>query len=149
MAKGDITLFEEFIREKGEKIHNFGSDTFRLGLITSVLTPTAADATPRWGDYSANEVATGTSYSAGGPALADVTWTEVAGLAKMDATDLEIDQDATGFTNARWGILYNDTDTSKRAFGSIDLGAATSIQSAPLEFRWHIGGIWKDTVSNP
>ena len=49
MATGDFTIFEEFADQLGMELHDFDNDTLKLGLIDNVVTPTAADATPRWG----------------------------------------------------------------------------------------------------
>lgn len=147
MAAGDLVLFEEFARELGEAIHDFSSHTFKVGLITSAVAPTAADATPRWGDYSGNEVADGASYDVGGPALANLAWTEVDGVATLDADDVEIDQDDTGFTDARYLIIYDDSDGSDRAVAFGDLGEDKSIQSAPIVLRWNTDGILQHTVN--
>jgi hypothetical protein len=47
-----------------------------------------------------------------------------------------IAQDAAGFTNARWGIIYNNTDANKRAIAFIDLGSDRSIVSGSLTLDW-------------
>jgi len=47
-----------------------------------------------------------------------------------------INQDASGFTTARWGIIYNNTDASKRAIAFIDLGSDRSIVAGSLTLDW-------------
>ena len=49
MAQGDVTLFNEFKEDVGQKIHNLSSDTFKVGLVTNAVTPAASTSDPRWG----------------------------------------------------------------------------------------------------
>jgi len=81
-------------------------------------------------------VSAGTSYTAGGPTLSTVTWTLVSGVPTLQAANVVVNQDASGFTDARWGIIYNSTDANKRAIAYIDLGSARSIQAGSLTLDW-------------
>lgn len=154
MAAGDIVWFRQALLDLGVKRHDLTADTIKVGLVNSVTTPTATTADPRWGaggttNLSSNEVATGASYSAGGPSLASVTWTLVSNVATLRATDPVIAQDATGFTDARWGIIYNSTDAGKRALGFIDLGSARSIQTGSLTLNFGGAGTDVLTITTP
>jgi len=122
MATGDLTVFEEFADEIGEKIHALGSDTLTVGIINNTLAPTAADATPRWGDYSANQIGTGGGYT--GPVdLTGSTYTEAGGVATLAANSFTISQNASGQSSVTaWGILYNNTATNDEAIAFIELG---------------------------
>jgi len=140
MAVGDIKWFGQGLHDLGNKIHNLSSDVIKLGLITSAATPAIATAGPHWGgtgttNFATNQVTTGTSYVTGGPSLTD-TWTLVAGVPTFRADIVTIAQDAAGFTNARWGIIYNNTDANKRAIAFIDLGSDRSIVSGSLTLDW-------------
>lgn len=146
MARGDVVLFEEFVREEGEGVHNFSTDTLKLGIIDNTVTPTAADATPRWSDYSANEVATAGGYTANGETLANVTWTEVGGTATLDADNVSLAQNASGFTDGYWGILYNDSATNDEAIAFIDLGGPISEQNGPVSINFNAAGIFTKAV---
>lgn len=142
MAAGDITLFDQFLLDLGKKIHNLSSDTFNLGVITDAVTPAVGTSDPRWGagggtNLSSNQVGTsGTAYT-GPKTLASISWTLVSGKPTFRAANVTIDADAAGFTNGRWGIIYNNTAAGKQAVGFIDLGAATSIASASFTFDWN------------
>lgn len=148
MARGDFTVFEEFAVQLGQELHNFASDTLKLGLIDNTAAPTAADATPAWADYSANEVGTGGGYPANGISLSGVTWTEAGGVATLDDTgNISLSQNASGFTDAYWGILYNDTAAGDQAIGFLDLGGPVSEVTGPIAITWAAGGIVTITVS--
>lgn len=153
MAAGDITLFEEFADQLGMELHDFDNDTIKLALIDDTVTPTAADATPMWGagsgvDYDANEVTDAGGYTAGGITI-PVTWSEADGVATLDddSGDVSLAQDPSGFTDARWGILYNDSAASKNAIGFVDLGADVSEQDGPVNINWNASGIFTVTVT--
>ena len=147
MAQGDFTLFEEFSRELGEEIHNLASDTLKLGIIDNNTPPTAADATPRWADYVGDEVTDAGGYTANGITLTGVTWTEAAGVSTLDDTgNIALSQDGSGFTDAYWGILFNDTAAADQAIGFLELGGAVSEQAGPVNINWGASGIF--TISD-
>jgi hypothetical protein len=149
MARGDFTTFEEFSYQLGTKVHNLSSDTLKLGLIDNTAAPTAADSTPRWGDYSANEVSTEGGYTEGGITLSGVSYTPSGGVSTLDDTgNISLAQNGSGFTDAYWGILYNDTATNDEALGFIDLGGPVSEQAGPIEITWNASGIQTVTVSS-
>lgn len=124
MASGDLTVFEEFSLDIGSEIHNFPADSLRLGIINNTAAPTAADLTPAWGDYSANEIGTGGGYT--GPVLlTTVTYTEAAGVATLSADSFTITQNALGQGSVTaWAIVYNDTEAVRpdAALAFIELG---------------------------
>jgi|SRR6185503_1689790 len=142
MAVGDIVWFRQGLLDLGKKLHDLSADALKIGIITSAVTPGATDSDPRWGagggtNFSTNQVATGTSYATGGPTLASVTWALQSNQPELRAAQLTIAQDASGFTNGRWGIGYNNTDAGKRALFFVDLGSDRSIVGGPLVFDWN------------
>ncbi len=141
MARGDVLSFEEFTLQLGTESHNFSSDVLKLGIVDSTITPTIGDATPTWGDYSANEVGTGGGYVADGLTLASVTWTETGGTTTLDAANISLSQDASGFTDAYWGIVYNDTSGTDMAIAFVELAGPVSEVSGPIEINWNASGI--------
>lgn len=147
MATGDVTVFEEFADQLGKEMHNFSSDTLKLGLIDNTTPPTAADATPTWSDYSGNEVGTGGGYTANGETLANVSWAEAAGVATLDADNVSLSQNGSGFTDAYWGIIYNDTEATDAAIAFVELGGPVSEQAGPIAINWNASGILTVTVS--
>lgn len=147
MAQGDVIVFDQTFLDLASKIHNIstGGDTVKMGIVDSTITPTATTADPRWGaggttDLSANEVATGTSYSAGGPALGSVTGGLSGGAFVFDSANVSIAQDATGFTDGRWAVAYNDTSSGKQVLFVVDLGGVVSIQGGSLNINANASG---------
>jgi len=147
MARGDLTIFEEFVREEGEGVHDFSSDTLKLGIIDNSTAPTAADATPRWGDYSGDEVSTAGNYTADGETVGSVTWVEADGVATLDGANVTVAQDASGFTDGYYAILYNDTATNDEAICFVDLGGPASEVAGDVNVNWHASGIYQKTLS--
>ena len=154
MAAGDFQLFEEWLVDDGEgDIHDYEADSFKLALITNGIIPTAADATPMWSvssgtDYDTHEVSTGgTGYNAGGLACANASWVEVNGVGTFDLDNpAVIAQDGAGFTNAYYGILYNDTATNKNAIGFLDMGGPVSRAAGPVTITIAAGGVFTKSI---
>ncbi len=156
MAAGDFTVFNELTISLGEKKINLETDTIKLALIDNVITPLVDTATPTWDgtssqDYDGNEVAPidGVEYVAGGVTISGPELIRAAAVATFDDDDsnISIAQDAGGFTNARWGILYSDTATAKNAIGFLDLGAVVSQVAGTLAINWNASGILTITRS--
>lgn len=146
MAAGDIKWFAAGLLQLGSKVHNLTSDVLKLGIVTSATVPGIDTAVPAWGaggstNFSTNQVGTGGGYT--GPiTLASVTFTEIGSAPKVPtlrATDVVIPQNASGFANGAYGIIYNDTDASKRALGYVEIssaGAASIVSgSLTLDFQ--------------
>ena len=148
MARGDFTLFEEFAREVGEGVHNLNNaDTLKIGLLDNTTPPTAADASPRWADYVANEVSTAGGYTADGETLTTVSYTEAAGVATLDSDGVSLAQNGSGFTDAYWAILYNDTATNDEAIGFIELDGPVSEQAGAVAINPNASGWFTMTIS--
>jgi len=147
MARGDNTVFEEFSLDIGSKVHDLDGDTLKVGLIDSTAAPTGADATPRWSDYSANEVGTGGNYVANGATLASSSYTEASGVATLDANNVTWSQNASGFTDAYYAVVYNDTASNDEALCFIDLDGPVSEVAGDVTITWNSSGIITVTVS--
>lgn len=142
MARGDVKWFAQALHDLGNKIHDMDADDFRLGIVTNVTAPAIDTPAPHWGgtgttNFAANQVALATGYD--GPiVLATEQWALIAGGPRWRVTgDVTIPQDAGGFTNGYWGIIYNNTDANKRAIGYIDLGGPAGNQSGPINIEWN------------
>lgn len=149
MATGDIKWFSAGLLQLGTKVHNLTSDVLKLGIVTTATVPTTDTPIPHWGgtgttNFATNQVGTGGGYT--GPiTLASVTFTEIGSSPKVPtlrATDPVIPQNASGFSNGAYGIIYNDTDANKRALGFIEISSAgtASIVSLPLTIDFQGAG---------
>lgn len=152
MARGDAIWFAAFDKEsKGGVSFNFGADTLKVGIVNNATVPDTGTDDPRWGaggttNFATNQVATATAYT--GPiTLAGVTWTRAGRVTKLDFNDINVAQDAGGFTDGYWAILYDDTVAGKYAFGAIDLGGPVSLAALPLVITINAAGFGADTAS--
>lgn len=146
MAAGDIKWFAQGLHDLGNKIHDLDGDDWRLGIITSAATPAVNTAAPHWGgtgttNFATNQVATGGTSYTGPVVLTTEAWALTASGAVMDFDNVSLAQDASGFTNGRWGIIYNNTDANKRAIGFADLGSDRSIVAGPLTITMNASGV--------
>lgn len=145
MATGDVKFFSQGLLDLGNKIHNLSSDDWRMGIVTTTTVPTISTAAPHWGgtgttNFATNQVATATAYT-GPVVLTSESWTTVSNNPTFRADIVTIAQDASGFANGAYGIIYNNTDTNKRAIGFVELSSAgsASIVSGPLTIDWNGG----------
>lgn len=142
MATGTVKFFASALLDCGNKVHNLSSDTLKIGIVTTGTVPTLSTAVPHWGgtgttNFATSQVATNTAYTA--PiTLTTRTWSNVANVPTFRADIVTIAQDAAGFTNAGYGIIYNDTDANKRAIGFVELssGGTASIVGGSLTIDW-------------
>jgi hypothetical protein len=151
MARGDITVFDAAEYNAWIGAHDLSSNTLKLGIVDDTITPTAADTTPTWGDYSTNEVTNAGNYVTGGITLTTVTFTLIAGVPTLKADDILIELDALGFTDGYWGILYDDDATSDEAILFVQLWDDTlgpaSEQANDVSVEWD-GGVVAEFPSN-
>jgi len=144
MARGDLTLFEEFAKMLGSENFVFGSDTTKVALFDTSASFAATDASPV---YSSTNEVSGTGYSAGGATIASPTYTEASGVATFDGANITWSQNASGFTGATSALIYDDTNATKMAIGWVDLGSAVSQQDGDVTISWNASGIFTVTVS--
>ena len=150
MAAGDVTLFNEFKEDVGQKIHNLSTEAFKLGLVTNAVTPSSATADPRWGaggstNLATSQVTPGGNYSTGGPTVASTTYAETAGVATFDGADISIASNASNPNNARWGIIYNDTSAGKEAVAFLELNGTTDLTAGTFAVTWSASGVFSLT----
>ena len=155
MAQGDLTLFNSFIEELGESVHDLENDVFKFALVSNTTVPAATTTGPHFGgtgttNFATNEVS-GTGYTAGGETISANALTLVSNVATWDDDDTNISwtQNGAGPTNIRWGIIYNSTDTNKRcvAFVEMTTGSDISLQAGNISYSFHASGILTITRS--
>lgn len=146
MAAGDVTVFDAHLQNIGRGVHNLETGDISLGLIVDETTPTAADADPCWGeggtvDFNDSEVTPGGNYADDGPSIGG-TYSQTSGTATFDATDVDIEQDGSNPTDARWGIVYDETATNNNAIAFLDLGANVDLSAGDFAVTWNGSGIY-------
>ena len=147
MARGDWTTFEEAALDILKGVFgDLSSETIKLALIDNTVTPAPTDATPRWADYSANEVS-GTGYTAGGATLSGVTVTEAAGVGTLDDTaNVTWAQNGAGPTDIYWGVLVVTSMAGAPCLGFVDMGGPASMVDGSVTVTWNDSGILTATV---
>ena len=149
MATGTFKWFAQGVMDLGNKIHDLDGDDWRMGIVTTVTVPAVNTAAPHWGgtgtiNFAANQVGTGgTSYTAPLVLTAEA-WALTATGAAMDWADtvMQLAQDASGFTNGAYGIIYNNTDANKRALGYLEISSAgtASLVSGAININLNVSG---------
>jgi hypothetical protein len=147
MAAGDITVFNVHLQDIGRAVHNLESGDISLGLIVDETTPTASTTGPAWGegvttDLSDAEVTPGGSYSADGPSIGG-TYSQTSGTATFDVTDVDIEQNGSNPTDARWAIVYNETASNNEAIAFLDLGTNIDLSAGDFSITWSANGIYQ------
>ena len=110
----------------------WATNTIKMALATSSLTPDITHSDPRWGaggsqNYSTNESTPGGNYAAGGISLAGTTSTLASAVASLNATSpITLAANASNPTSCAWAIFYDSTDAGKHVFGFMDLGGTIS-----------------------
>lgn len=152
MATGTMKWFAQGLLDLGNKQHNLSSDVLKIGIVTTATVPSLSTAAPHWGgtgttNFATNQVGTGGTQYTGPKTLASVTWGLVSNVPTLRAADIAMTIDASGFTNGAYGIIYNDTDTNKRALGFLELSAAgtLSLVTSAVTIDW--GGAGTDLLT--
>lgn len=144
MATGTMKWFAQGLLDLGNKIHDMDGDDWRLGIVTSSTVPSLSTAAPHWGgtgttNFATTQVATGGTSYTGPQVLAGESWALISNVATFGADEVVLAQDASGFTNGAYGIIYNNTDANKRAVGFVEISSAgtASLVSGSLTIRFN------------
>lgn len=149
MAQGTVTIFDAHMENVWDGgIHVFGGapNTIKCALIKSAANggddPAVTDANPCWGaggstNFATAQVTPGGNYTTGGNACASPSAVLSAGTLNVDFGDPATwSQNASNPTNARWGIIYDDTATNKNCIGYVDLGSDFNMTTGDLTIVW-------------
>lgn len=152
MARGDVHWFEaSTLKAWTGTSFNLLTDVLKMGIVNNSTVPTVGTADPRWGaggttNFLTNQVATATAYT--GPiTLSAQTFTRSSGVSTMDFADVTVAQDAAGFTDGYWAIVYDNTVAGIFALGYIDLGGPVSIVGGPLNIVINASGFHTKTAT--
>lgn len=116
--------FNAFVADLANKVHNFGSDTYKV-LLTNTA-PTASNAVKA----DITEIAAGSGYTAGGQALTLVSSSQSGGLYKYLASLPSPTWTSSGaFATFRYVVLYNSTAASGNLVGWWDFGSGVTLAS--------------------
>lgn len=150
MATGDVTIFNSTRLALGKAEHNLSDNQFFFGLVNNTSAPTQTTALPHWGgtgttNLATNEVSPVTGgYTAPfdiGVGIAD-HWTIAGATATYDVDNVSLTQNAGGFTNAHWGVIYNNTPASKRAICYVEMGGPVSLVAGDVSVTWNAAGVF-------
>ena len=119
----NINLFNVFLADMANKVHDLSSDTLKMAL--SNVAPVATYATLS----QVIQITAGNGYTAGGTALANVTSTQTSGVYKLEADDVVFTASGGAILEFRYCVLYNSTTATDRLIGYWDNGAAVNVQN--------------------
>ena len=154
MAQGDVTFFDDAWERIHEEI-NLETDEFKIALIKSAANggddPSIGDTLPAYSggttDFDTAEVTAGGNYATTGEITANPVLTQTGGAVTWDSDDVSWAKLVGNPTNARWGILYdNTTATTKYALAFIDLGADYDMTTGNLDIAVHASGWFTEDV---
>lgn len=114
MAAGTVTFYNSFREFVGDGSIDLDTDSFKIGLLTSTYSPNVSTE-DAWADISTNEITAGNGYTAGGDALASVTWTRSGGTVTFTATNHVWTASGGSIPAAKWAVIYDDTATTPSA----------------------------------
>jgi len=139
-----ITKYNKWLQNQinGTAPIDWDTDTIKVALLTSAYTPDAATH-DFFDDVSANEVA-GDGYTAGGATIANIAVVEVAGVTTVNGDDVTFLQEALGFTDARYAVIYKDSGVAATSplMGYIDFLSDKGNVAGDLTIQWNVNGIF-------
>jgi hypothetical protein len=114
--------FNAFVADVANKVHNFGSDTFKL-LLTNTA-PVATNAVKA----DLTEITAGSGYTAGGATVTLTSSTQSSGTYKYIASAASPTWTASGsMATFRYVTIYNSTAASGNLVGWWDNGSGVSL----------------------
>jgi len=122
---------------------DFDTDTIKVALVSSAYTPT-----PQTHEFFSDITAevTGGNYASGGSALANKTLeVDAGGTVRFKADNTTWQASGTGFTNARYAVLYKSTGVASTSpvIAYLDLGQNYGNAAGDFSLRYDaINGIF-------
>lgn len=116
--------FNQFVEDLAEKVHNLGTDTLKVMLVTT-STPVAGNSIRG----NLTEIAAGNGYTAGGTAATISASAQTAGTYKLTLADVVFTASGGSIAAFQWVVLYNDTPTSPAdpLIGWWDYGSSVTV----------------------
>lgn len=119
----DIQLFDPFLADAMNGVHDLSSDTLKIAL-TNVA---PVDASQKLSEIT--QIPAGNGYTTGGDALGGVTSTQTAGVYKLEANNLSFSASGGAISEFRYAVLYNDDTANDNLIGYWDAGSAQNVQN--------------------
>lgn len=108
------TVYAQFKLALGKKQIDLSADTFKVALFQSTSDcGNANHSTAKYADFT-NQVANANGYTTGGASAGAGTYTNSSGTETFDTGDVSWTASG-GSIVSRFAVLYDDTDTNKRA----------------------------------
>ena len=122
-----LVTFDDLAEQVGKAVHNWSTHTLKVALTNSA--PNAATNTVL---ADITQIAATGGYTAGaggGYAVSGTSFTEAAGVATLNFTDLVITASGGSVGPFRYCVLYNDTATAPAdaLIGYADYGSALTL----------------------
>jgi hypothetical protein len=137
-----LSFYDSFKANLGATPFDMNSDTFKLMLVSSSYTFSAAHT--QKSDIT-NELSTANGYTAGGATLSNLVFSQTSGTAKWDADDVSWTASG-GSLVFRRGVIYNDTTAGDLLVCSIlfDTTPAdiTVLSGNTFTVQWNASGIF-------
>jgi hypothetical protein len=133
-------MFQQAMYDLATGVHgDLSSAVLKLAICDDTITPVANTATPRWSDFSANEVTDAGNYIAGGITLTTVVVAMVDGVCTITADDVNIGIHASGFEDGYWAFVVNTSAGDDEILGFWEMGGPVSEKVAPVDFEFPSG----------
>jgi len=142
-----ITFYNNATKNILDGTIDLDGDTIKVALHSNSYTPSVVH--DFYNDIT-NEIASGGGYTTGGEALGSKAVTTVTtNDAKLDASDVTWSANASGFSTARYAVIYKSTGTSSTSplIGYINFISDQDNVNNDLTIKWNVNGILQLTTS--
>jgi hypothetical protein len=143
-------VFPQFAQGIGEKLMNLPADTLKVALSNAAgpitLATSGVQAAKLFTDWATNVAAeiTGTGYTAGGLALAGVSWTTTADVTTLTCSNPQW----TGATfTANQAVFYDSSASTIQLICFWDFGGSVSVTDGPFTLGINASGLYTHTAS--
>lgn len=136
--------YQKFLKNQFNGVAPVDFDTNTIKVILYTNTGNASTLSLEYlSDITSTEVS-GTNYTAGGATIGSIAVTESTGTTTVDGNDVSWTVSASGFSNARYAVIYKSTGTSSTSplIGLIDFGADYGNVAGTLSIEWSASGIF-------
>jgi hypothetical protein len=143
MAQGDLTLFDQFLYDLGQKKHDLKNDVFVIALLKSA--PKTSQVDPVWANLASEEVEDVASQEL------VTSWSEELGISTFTAVGKPAvlwKKDENGPPDIKYGVIRNESAPDKNLVAHIDFtssGGQSAISLADGDIEWtpNSGGIFR------